>query len=52
VQLDLGPRWIEFESRDIAQVRDTLERTGKAPALLIDPTVDDALAAYQRHSSS
>jgi MFS superfamily sulfate permease-like transporter len=45
----LGRRGIEFRiARDIGQVRDTLERTGDAPMLEIDATIDDALAACQR----
>jgi anti-anti-sigma factor len=35
-------------AREIGQVKDTLERTGDAPMLEIDATIDDALAAYEQ----
>jgi hypothetical protein len=37
-------------ARDMGQVRDTLRQTGDAPMLEIDPTIDDALAAYERRA--
>jgi sulfate permease, SulP family len=47
----LTRRGIDFRiARDIGQVRDTLRQTGDAPMLEIDPTIDDALAAYERRA--
>jgi sulfate permease, SulP family len=47
----LTRRGIGFRiARDIGQVRDTLRQTGDAPMLEIDPTIDDALAAYERRA--
>ena len=47
----LSRRGIDFRiTRDIGQVRDTLRQTGDAPMLEIDPTIDEALAAYERRA--